>query len=71
MHDTWLARSLRGDPVRSAAVVVAVLVVVALGVTGVVLGEADDSPGLQGLGVLLAVGAVVLGTRALRRARER
>jgi len=57
--------------VRSTAVVVAVLVVVALGVTGVVLGEADDSPGLQGLGVLLAVGAVVLGTRALRRARER
>ena len=56
---------------RSTAVVVAVLVVVALGVTGVVLGEADDSPGLQGLGVLLAVGAVVLGTRALRRARER
>ena len=56
---------------RSVAVVVAVVVVVALGVTGVVLGEADDSPGLQGLGVLLAVGAVVLGTRALRRARER
>ncbi|PWW23089.1 hypothetical protein JD79_02254 [Geodermatophilus normandii] len=56
---------------RAAAVAVAVLVVVALGITGVVLGEADDSPGLQGLGVLLAVGAVVLGTRALRRARER
>jgi VIT1/CCC1 family predicted Fe2+/Mn2+ transporter len=71
MHDTWSARRPAGDPVRSAAVVVAVLVVVALGITGVVLGEADDSPGLQGLGVLLAVGAVVLGTRALRRARER
>jgi drug/metabolite transporter (DMT)-like permease len=57
--------------VRSAAVVLAVLVVVALGVAGVVLGEADDSPGLQGLGVLLALGAVVLGVRAMRRPRRR
>ncbi len=54
---------------RSAAVVVAVLVVVALGVTGVVLGEADDSPGLQGLGVLLVLGAVVLTVRTARRRR--
>ncbi|WP_175471797.1 hypothetical protein [Geodermatophilus telluris] len=54
---------------RAASVVVAVLVAVALGVIAVVLGEADDSPGLQGLGVLLAVGAVALGVRALRRAR--
>lgn len=57
--------------VRSVAVVLAVLVVVALGVAGVVLGEADDSPGLQGLGVLLALGAVVLGVRTLRRPRQR
>ena len=56
---------------RSAAVVLVVLVVVALGVAGVVLGEADDSPGLQGLGVLLALGAVVLGVRTLRRPRQR
>ncbi|WP_369253585.1 hypothetical protein [Geodermatophilus amargosae] len=54
--------------VRSAAAVVALLVVVALGVAGVVLGEADDSPGLQGLGVLLVIGAVVVGVRAARRA---
>jgi hypothetical protein len=57
--------------VRSAVVVLAILVVVALGVAGVVLGEADDSPGLQGLGVLLALGAVVLGVRTLRRPRQR
>jgi hypothetical protein len=49
--------------------VVVVLAVVAIGVTGVVLGEADDSPGLQGLGVLLIVGAVTLGVRIVRRAR--
>ncbi|GAB3312725.1 hypothetical protein GCM10027451_25810 [Geodermatophilus aquaeductus] len=57
--------------IRSAVVVLAVLVVVALGIAGVVLGEADDSPGLQGLGVLLALGAVVLGVRTLRRPRQR
>ncbi len=52
---------------RLAWVAIAVLVAVALGVAGVVLGEADDSPGLQGLGVLLVVGAVALGVRTVRR----
>ncbi|MEX5720512.1 hypothetical protein [Geodermatophilus maliterrae] len=49
--------------------VVAILAVVVIGVTAVVLGEADDSPGLQGLGVLLVIGAVALGVRTVRRAR--
>ncbi|MEH0930762.1 hypothetical protein [Micromonospora sp. CPCC 205558] len=40
---------------------------VALGIAGVVLGEADDSPGLQLIGVLLVIGAVVFGLRNLRR----
>ncbi len=48
--------------------VVAVLLA-ALGVAGVVLGEADDSPGLQGLGVLFVVVAVAVGVKAVRRAR--
>ena len=61
--------SMYGRGMRTALVVVAVLLAVALGAAGVVLGEADDSPGLQGLGVLLALGAVVLGVRSLRRAR--
>jgi hypothetical protein len=43
--------------------------VVALGVVAVVLGGADDSPGLQLIGVLLVVGAVTLGVRAARRGR--
>ena len=48
---------------------VAVLLVIALGLAGVVLGEADDSPGLQGLGVVLVIGALVVGVRSVRRAR--
>ena len=47
---------------------VAVLLL-AIGVAGVVAGEADDSPGLQLLGVLFVVGAVVLGVRTARRSR--
>ncbi len=47
------------------------LLVFAIGVTGVVAGEADDSPGLQLLGVVLALGAVVGGVRIARRSRRR
>jgi hypothetical protein len=54
---------------KLALTVLAVLAVLALGIAGVVLGEADDSPGLQGLGVLLVVGAVAFGVRMARRAR--
>lgn len=43
------------------------VVAVALGASAVVAGEADDSPGLQGLGVLLVVGAVVTCVRLARR----
>jgi len=42
---------------------------VALGTSAVVYGERDDSPGLQGLGVLLALGAIVLAVRTIRRGR--
>jgi len=43
------------------------VLVVALGLAAVVLGEADDSPGLQLIGVLLVGGAVALGVRTARR----
>lgn len=43
------------------------ILTVALGVAAVVAGGADDSPGLQLLGVLLAVGGVVLAVRSRRR----
>ena len=46
------------------------LLLLALGAAGVVAGEADDSPGLQLLGVLLVVGAVAVVVRTLRRNRS-
>ncbi|MEH0974963.1 hypothetical protein V6U77_27895 [Micromonospora sp. CPCC 205546] len=45
------------------------VLVAALGVAGIVLGEADDSPGLQFLGLVLVVGAIAFGVRVVRRAR--
>ena len=39
----------------------------AIGVAAIVFGGYDDSPGLQGLGVLIVVGAVALGVRTARR----
>jgi uncharacterized membrane-anchored protein len=47
----------------------AVLLAIAVGIAGMVLGEADDSPGLQGLGLLLIIGAIALGVRTVRRRR--
>jgi hypothetical protein len=47
---------------------VAVLAI-ALGVAGIVYGEADDSPGLQLIGVALVVGAVAMGIRTAQRSR--
>ncbi|MFW6186464.1 MAG: hypothetical protein ACOC84_00455 [Actinomycetota bacterium] len=43
------------------------VLVLAIGVAAVVYGGADDSPGLQLLGVLLALGAVASGVRTARR----
>ncbi|MFY1683049.1 hypothetical protein [Micromonospora sp.] len=47
----------------------AAAVLLAVGVAGVVLGESDDSPGLQLLGGLLVIGAVAIGVRVLRARR--
>ncbi len=47
---------------------VAVLLV-ALGIAGIVAGGMDDSPGLQLMGALVVIGAIVLGVRTARRAR--
>jgi hypothetical protein len=41
----------------------------ALGVAAFVYGGADDSPGLQGLGILLIIGAVAFAVRLARRGR--
>jgi len=46
------------------------LLITVLGVAGMVLGEADDSPGLQFIGVVLIVGAVALSIRTAQRSRK-
>ena len=51
--------------------VVMALGIVALGVAiaaaGIYLGETDDAPGASLVGILLMIGAVVLGVRTARR----
>lgn len=56
---------------RLPLLVTAILAVLAtaIGVAAIVLGESDDSPGLQLLGVLFVVGAVALGVRTVQRSR--
>lgn len=49
--------------------VLAVVLAIAVGVAAIVLGEADDSPGLQGLGVLLILGTIAVSVRRARRHR--
>jgi hypothetical protein len=51
-------------------VALGVILGVALGVAAVVHGEADDSPGLQLIGALVAVVAVTVGVRSLRHSRS-
>lgn len=46
---------------------VLLVLTVAIGVAAVVLGGADDSPGLQFLGLLFVAGAIAVGVRAVRR----
>ncbi|MGN0102307.1 MAG: hypothetical protein ACI39C_15325 [Dietzia sp.] len=45
--------------VRFATALAVVLALLALGGAAIVLGEADDSPGLQGIGVLVVIAAAV------------
>lgn len=49
--------------------VLLVVIGLAIGAAGIVYGEADDSPGLQLLGALVVLAAVVLGVRTIRRSR--
>ena len=52
--------------------IIAVLAIlaIALGIAGIVYGEADDSPGLQLIGVVLIVGAIALGVKTVRSGRS-
>ena len=49
-------------------VVILAVLVIGLGIAGFVYGEADDSPGLQLIGVVLIVGALALGVRTVKPA---
>ncbi|WP_199584745.1 hypothetical protein [Blastococcus sp. TF02A-30] len=49
---------------------VAAVLLVAVGVAAMVFGEGDDSPGLQGIGLLMIVGAVLLAVRTARSAHR-
>jgi hypothetical protein len=40
---------------------------VVLAVAGIYIGDTDDAPGAALLGILLMIGAVVLGVRTMRR----
>jgi peptidoglycan/LPS O-acetylase OafA/YrhL len=59
------------DGYMSVLKIALVLLAVLVGAAAVVAGEADDSPGLQGLGLLLAGAAVVYAVRTARRSRRR
>ncbi|MFC7957313.1 hypothetical protein [Rhodococcoides kroppenstedtii] len=49
---------------------VVTVLVVAIGVAAVIAGGADDSPGLQGLGLIVVIGSVALAVRRARRRRH-
>ena len=55
---------------RNVTLALLVLAGIAIGITGIIAGGIDDSPGAQLLSLLLIVATVVLGVRALRRRRR-
>ena len=58
---------MTGAMTKQVLVLCVAVVVAALGGAAVVLGGADDSPGLQGIGVLLVAGALLVTLRVARR----
>ncbi len=50
-------------------VVVGLVAAIGVGVACVIYGGADDAPGLQGIGLLVIVGAVALTVRRVRNRR--
>jgi hypothetical protein len=56
---------------RYLPTMLATALAIALGVAAVVYGEADDAPGLQLLGMLLAAGALAFCARTVRHIRQR
>jgi hypothetical protein len=63
-------RPSKGSLMAPLLAILATALGIALGVAAIVLGEADDAPGLQLLGVLFVVGALALGYRTYRTAQR-
>ena len=61
---------MKGKPVKSFLFIfVPALAVIALGVAAMMAGEADDSPGLGGIGMLLIIGSLAVAVRTAQRSR--
>lgn len=56
---------------RAGVVLICLLAVIGLGIAGLIIGEADDSPGLQAIGVGLIVISVVVALRRPTSPRSR
>jgi hypothetical protein len=68
----WRVHPQKGDLMKSSVTNLAmalglVAIGVAIGAGGIYLGDTDDAPGAALIGILLMVGAVVLGVRIARR----
>ena len=68
-HASMQGDVLEGGATKYVLATVAILVI-ALGVSGIVLGEADDSPGLQALGAVLVIGTLAATVRTVLRSRS-
>jgi hypothetical protein len=54
--------------VRNVVIALGLVVIgVAIAAAGIYLGETDDAPGASLVGILLMIGALVLGVRTARR----
>jgi hypothetical protein len=65
----WRVRPRKGHAMPLLAGLAIAILATGLGVAAIVLGEADDAPGLQLIGGLLVIGALLLGVRTAQRDR--
>ncbi len=63
-------RPRKGEPMRLLVAVLVAVLVAALGVAFAIYAGKDDAPGGVLIGMLLVIGAVVLGVRAIRSRRR-
>jgi tetrahydromethanopterin S-methyltransferase subunit C len=55
-------------PVKNLVMALGIIAIgIAIGAGGIYLGDTDDAPGAALIGILLMIGAIVLGVRITRR----